>query len=830
MFLYWVNHPRGGIYDEKKTNSTHHGRHGCLTHSNFRGVYAADNLLTDKEHCIEQNNVTVNGQYDAKNETFTSQGVDNNSSLIKVENTQDKNNPGKLTIQNFDHLKFLGDKDATKPAGSTVWAAEGTIVKIGTEANKIGTIQFGTEDQALNSDQGIHAAGGDLTINADTITGNVTGNGFMSQSWGSHNGTLNVEAKDVNLTGQNGGLVAAGIFQNTPNNMATNTIHATNNIYLHAVKSNVGVVYFYDSLSGKGNANIDISGDKGVQLVNDNGIGIYSYLQGQNNQGDIEITSSDGDVSIQSTDQAIFSGSSYASSDGKAASNINLYGANINLVSQNRQAILLWSNASATLAAKDKGTITISGGNGTAAEVGNSAVKENNASLVIGKDKDGNTYDNTVMLNGQIKISDGGTVTVAGKTTTVVDASSLKGNSLVSVSGGTFTAEEGAKLIVKGANTGTTLYDTKQNIDFWKTTSFDNPFQCLKDGKVEAGITDANKEAIAGYAASGVAVAATKNNDEKMTSLIKSGKESYNGALSIGQAAGIQHSTYAVTGLFTDALSDHDNTPVKDLWAKGFHSKENIDGLGFAGGALSLDTQYNGTVVGMDVYQNEHTTAGVALTYADGNISSSNGGVYTKNDATYVGASLYGLKDLGSYRLVADLSYVGGSHDITQYNNGQVITAKPDTEAWTLGVKAMKDYTVGQGLLTPYVGLRYLRLTTDKYTSSASLSYDKETQDLCLLPVGVDYSLQMNRGSWILKPYAGLSYIWTMGDRNANQTVTYGTATDGFAYDISDAGSFLGKLGLSASKGDYSFGVGYTYQNGSTTDSHTWTVQASYAF
>ena len=37
MFLYWVNHPRGGIYDEKKTNSTHHGRHGCLTHSNFRG-------------------------------------------------------------------------------------------------------------------------------------------------------------------------------------------------------------------------------------------------------------------------------------------------------------------------------------------------------------------------------------------------------------------------------------------------------------------------------------------------------------------------------------------------------------------------------------------------------------------------------------------------------------------------------------------------------------------------------------------------------------------------------------------------------------------------
>lgn len=65
---------------------------------------------------------------------------------------------------------------------------------------------------------------------------------------------------------------------------------------------------------------------------------------------------------------------------------------------------------------------------------------------------------------------------------------------------------------------------------------------------------------------------------------------------------------------------------------------------------------------------------------------------------------------------------MGGSHDITQYNADKVITAKPDTEAWTLGVKAMKDYDLGEGILTPYAGLRYLRLTTDSYTSSAGLS------------------------------------------------------------------------------------------------------------
>lgn len=349
-------------------------------------------------------------------------------------------------------------------------------------------------------------------------------------------------------------------------------------------------------------------------------------------------------------------------------------------------------------------------------------------------------------------------------------------------------------------------------------------------GRVKAGITESNQQGIAGYIAPSVAIAATGKNDKKMSAFLRNGKTSYNDAIGIGQAGGIEHSTYAVTGLFTDALTDRENTPEKDLWAKGFHSKENIDGLGFDGGGLSLDTQYNGTVVGMDLYRKANTTAGVAIAYADGNSSSSDGVAYTRNDATYLGASLYGLKDLGGYRLAADLSYVGGSHDITQYNADKVITAKPDTEAWTLGVKAMKDYDLGEGILTPYAGLRYLRLTTDSYTSSAGLSYDKENQNLFLLPIGVDYSLHLNRGSWDVKPYAGLSYIWTMGDRNADQTVSFGTASDVFSYDVADAGSFLGKVGVTASKGACTFGVGYAYQTGSSADRSTWTLQASYAF
>lgn len=752
-----------------------------------------------------------------------------------------------LTIQNLDSLNFKEELDpTTKPVSvdAALKAFEGASVTM-----NVKNLNFGSKNDVLKADQGLHAFGGTIEVTADNIYGNVRGAGFlMNQSVNDgtvHQGKLTVHAtQNIDLTSNYRTLVGTQSYQQTPGNNGTavSKITADGTIALHVTGSepnaaNVAVVNVVatswkggrqDPLVGGGNVDLTIAGKKGVTLMSDHGIGVNSSLNigaDDANQAKIAITSEEGDVSILSFGNAI-QATVKNDQNTQAASHIDVSGANVNVVSRNGTALLLGRNARVKVGTnRDQGVVHISGKE-LAADVGHGS------QLTMGN----GTNDTTIQLSGGINVADGGTVTVKDKTTTVIDADSLGAKALVSVGGaGTFTAEGNAKLVVKGADTGAALYqkgDTS-SLAFWqaKNTSFDNPFQYLDNtGKVKAGITEANQQGIAGYIAPSVAIAATGKNDKKMAAFLRNGKTSYNDAIGIGQAGGIEHSTYAVTGLFTDALTDRENTPEKDLWAKGFHSKENIDGLGFEGGGLSLDTQYNGTVVGMDLYRKANTTAGAAIAYADGNSSSSDGVAYTKNDATYLGASLYGLKDLGGYRLAADLSYVGGSHDITQYNADKVITAKPDTEAWTLGVKAMKDYDLGEGILTPYAGLRYLRLTTDSYTSSAGLSYDKENQNLFLLPIGVDYSLHLNRGSWDVKPYAGLSYIWTMGDRNADQTVSFGTASDVFSYDVADAGSFLGKVGVTASKGACTFGVGYAYQTGSSADSSTWTLQASYAF
>lgn len=815
-------------------------------------MFASDLSELPKENFV----VTGSGQgtygtYDGKTGTFT-WTKDNQTAQGKTQGDIISVSKGTfLKIQNLDSLNFKEELDSTTAKQSVdgaLKAFEGASVTM-----NVKNLNFGSKDDVLKADQGLHAYGGTIDVTADNIYGNVRGSGFlMNQSVENggkvYQGKLTVHAnQNIDLTSNYRTLVGTQSYQQTPGESGTavSKITADGTIALHVTGSepnaaNAAVVNVVatswkggrqDSLMGGGNVDLTIAGKKGVTLMSDHGIdgiGVSSILNiGKNdaNQAKIAIKSTEGDVSILSDGNAI-QATVKNDQNIQAASHIEVSGANVNVVSRNGTALLLGRNATVNVGTnKNQGVVHISGKE-LAANVGHGS------RLTIGN----GTNDTTIQLSGRINVADGGTVTVADKTTTVIDADSLGTNALVSVGGtGKFTAEGNAKLVVKGVDTGAALYQKEgtSTIDFWqaKNTSFDNPFQYLDDaGRVKAGITEANQQGIAGYIAPAVAIAATGKNDKKMSAFLRNGKTSYNDAIGIGQAGGIGHSTYAVTGLFTDALTDRENTPEKDLWAKGFHSKENIDGLGFDGGDLSLDTQYNGTVVGMDLYRKGNTTAGVAIAYADGNSSSSDGVAYTKNDATYLGASLYGLKDLGGYRLAADLSYVGGSHDITQYNADKVITAKPDTEAWTLGVKAMKDYDLGEGILTPYAGLRYLRLTTDSYTSSAGLSYDKENQNLFLLPIGVNYSLHLNRGSWDVKPYAGLSYIWTMGDRNADQTVSFGPTSDVFSYDVADAGSFLGKVGVTAAKGDYTFGVGYAYQTGSSVDSSTWTLQASYAF
>ena len=466
-------------------------------------------------------------------------------------------------------------------------------------------------------------------------------------------------------------------------------------------------------------------------------------------------------------------------------------------------------------------------------------VKGNTGELTFG---DGTTKTD-VYVNGYVQVTDEANVTFAGNTTTHVDSKYLTNQDKAFITtdngSGNVTFAEDSHLDIGNVATGTMLNfsdnDTvnKNAASHVLTDNVLQKFTTDTDGNLVA-ITVTNEEAaqaLSGALLTNVALYATEHNVDSVTTLLtrENDVEALNSAAGLSAMAGVEHGTYTAAGIFNDAVADHlMNRNDEDVWAYGFHNKENVNGLSFG---ADYDAQYNGVVAGADLYRNSGTVAGIALSYADGNVSGSNGFASTQNDADYYGASLYARFDRGSYALLGDISYMKGDHDVTQWNKGQQITASPDSDAVSVGVKAVKDFTAGEsGTLTPYIGVRYLRLSTDGFTASNGLHYDGDDQDLVLIPVGVNYSAAITGGSWTFRPYAGVGYIWNAGDKSADQTVTLGTAADSFSYDTVDSGSFLTRVGFTADHGDMSYGVGYSWQKGDSVSNNAWTLSASFRF
>ena len=309
----------------------------------------------------------------------------------------------------------------------------------------------------------------------------------------------------------------------------------------------------------------------------------------------------------------------------------------------------------------------------------------------------------------------------------------------------------------------------------------------------------------------------------------------FNSAANMGELAGVNHGTYSMSNAMTDAVAHHLSLAThgeqdKDIWAHYIHNKEDIDGMDFGGVDGSYEAQYNGIVVGSDLYKNGKTTAGIALSYADGNINGSNIASTTKNDAEYYGASLYGRIDNGDSAILGDISYMHSDNDITQNNSGHEITASADADAFSIGIRAEQAYKAGAGKFVPYAGIRYMHLGAGDYSNSLGMEYNADDQNLWLLPVGVTYSAEVQSGDWTVKPIAEVGYVWTMGDRDTDQTVSLNGASDTFGFETVDSGSFIGRLGIEAEKADVTYGLSYEYQKGDTVKANKWMANLTWSF
>lgn len=312
-----------------------------------------------------------------------------------------------------------------------------------------------------------------------------------------------------------------------------------------------------------------------------------------------------------------------------------------------------------------------------------------------------------------------------------------------------------------------------------------------------------------------------------------------NSAADMHELGGVNHAAYSVHNAMTDAVAEHLSLAVhehdghehdKDIWAHYIHNKENIRGMNLGGLNANYDLQYNGIVVGSDLYNKGKAVAGLALSYADGSVNSGTASSHTRNEADYYGISLYGRIKNGGSALLGDISYMHGSNDLTQHNSGHDITASVKTDAFSVGVKAEQEFKTGAGRVVPYAGLRYMHLGAGSYTNSLGLHYDADEQNLLLLPVGVAYSCELKKASWSFRPVIDLGYVWTMGDREADMTVSLNGASDGFGFNTADSGSFVSRFALEAEKNNITYGLGYEYQKGDSVKANKWLANLTVSF
>jgi len=340
-------------------------------------------------------------------------------------------------------------------------------------------------------------------------------------------------------------------------------------------------------------------------------------------------------------------------------------------------------------------------------------------------------------------------------------------------------------------------------------------------------IASASPEVAAAAAEAVIKMAEAGGNSATAANIVKNVTGVTNDRLSFNCGHSAPHKGGHGVGLFEEGSG-------ADIWVEYVHGKDKVEDMPSSAGATSYEGQYNGFVMGVDFKKVNKFQSGIAFNYGEGDTNTVGSAVRTHSDYDFWGIGYYGNIHNDDSNVIFDINYAQTDSDVTQKNITDDLEASPETTTWTAGVKVEKLYQNENVQIVPYTGLRYMSIDADDYsTKGGSYHYKMERQDIWLLPVGVSIRQEVaNDNGWTVSPRVDLSYIWAFGDTDSN--MGFGHALDNkitnIGYDVMDDGSFLGLVGIEAHKGQWGYGVAYSYQKGDHSESKKWYVDVNYSF
>lgn len=313
----------------------------------------------------------------------------------------------------------------------------------------------------------------------------------------------------------------------------------------------------------------------------------------------------------------------------------------------------------------------------------------------------------------------------------------------------------------------------------------------------------------------------------------------------LNSLANVQGGLRTMSSLITDSIQENAGLRGKDsglriegqekgnVWASFIHNKEKIEGRKTGHLKQNSTLQYNGTVVGADLWKGEHGFGGVALHYADGNFHSNQMVNTVKNEADYYGISVYNRQDVGKFNFIYNGGFTYGKNDITVTTvEMEDSTANPRAWACNLGFRVEEPVALSRATtLTPFAGARYTFIKTKDYQNDFGMEYAADNQHLLNIPVGLTLKgTYETKEGWTLGGSLTGGYNWNLGNRNSTQTVSYYGYSDNIGFDVADRGEYFVKAGLTAEYKNLAFELGYRYSKGDTSRDNRWNVNCTWSF
>ena len=254
------------------------------------------------------------------------------------------------------------------------------------------------------------------------------------------------------------------------------------------------------------------------------------------------------------------------------------------------------------------------------------------------------------------------------------------------------------------------------------------------------------------------------------------------------------------------------------VWMTPTYKKVDSKGLKADDRDYGNEAELNGLVAGIDVRLGQNTEVGAVVSAGTGTTSSTGMVEGVENDTKYVGAGAYARISNGTTTVLADATYTRTDNDLSAETALGKATANVDTEVISAGLTARHDIRVGGNDITPHVGARFTRISTDDHevsinnTSVASVKSD--TQNLVSVPVGVTISRNIKQGTWSIKPSVDLTVTAYAGDKENNSKVKWtgvsnmSTPLSSQVVDDVTAGV---KAGVSMRNGNFAAGASVSY-------------------